>query len=114
MRIALGLSALVLSFVGAGCANETESVEDGPSGRNDELVECSEVWVDGEPIEADYQGCLLDGEPVLPNREVCENEDQLVTFEDEYYAILGEEVVEASTDSAEYAAVVQECSGRTP
>lgn len=112
MRIALGLSVLVLSFAGAGCSNETESVEDGPAGRNDELVDCAEVWVDGEPIEADYQGCLLDGEPVLPNREVCENDDQLVTFEDEYYAILGEEVVEASRDSAEYAAVLQECSGR--
>ncbi len=109
MRIALGLSALVLTFTGVACSDQTENNESGTAGRSDELGECADVWIDGETLDAGYQGCSIDGEPMLPNVVTCESGDQFTTFDDQFFAVLGGEITEAPADSAEYTAALEEC-----
>ncbi len=109
MRIVLGLSALVLAATGVACTDQTESNESGTAGRADELGECADIWVDGEMLDGGYQGCTVDGQPELPSIVTCESGDQFTTYDDRFFAVLGGEIVEASTDSAEYTAAVEEC-----
>ena len=109
MRLALGLSAAVLAL--AGCASDSEGSEESQAGSADDLPECSEVWIDGESLDSEYSGCLVDGQPSLPSFIPCESGDQFVDYEEAYFAVVGGEITEASTDSAEYAAAFEECTG---
>ncbi len=110
MRLTLGLLALVLALTGAACSDQTENNESGSAGRADELGECTDIWIDGEILDAGYQGCTIEGRPMLPNVVTCESGDQFTTFDDEFFAVLGGEITEASADSSEYTAAVEECA----
>lgn len=110
MRIALGLSALVLSFAGAGCSLSNENNDPGTAGRADELGPCEDVWIDGETLDSGYEGCTVEGQSVLPSVITCESGEQLTTYDDTFYALLGGEIVEASS-TAEYDAAYEECTG---
>lgn len=110
MRIALGLSALVLAATGVACSDQTENNESGTAGRADELGECADVWIDGGTLDAGYQGCSVDGQPELPSVVTCESGDQFTTYDDRFFAVLGGEITEASAGSTEYEAAVAECN----
>lgn len=110
MRIALGLSALVLAATGVACSDQTENNESGTAGRADELGECADVWIDGETLDAGYQGCSVDGQPELPSVVTCESGDQFTTYDDRFFAVLGGQITEASAGSTEYEAAVEECN----
>lgn len=109
MRLALGASVLVLAL--AGCASNSEGSEESQAGSADDLPDCSEVWVDGETLDPEYSGCQVDGQPELPSPVQCESGDQLISYDDAFFAAAGGEITEAPTDSSEYAAALEECTG---
>jgi hypothetical protein len=85
-----------------------------------ELPECSEVWVDGKTLPADYEGCVRDGETVEANPQPCgDGPDEFVQYvyvEDDvtypFIAILGEKVIEYVDDeNAPYAKTFDKCGG---
>ncbi len=110
MRRTLGLCALVLALTGVACSDQSENNESGTAGRADELGECADIWIDGETLDAGYQGCTIEGRPMLPNVVTCESGDQFTTFDGQFFGVLGGEITEASADSEEYTAAIEECA----
>ena len=86
-------AALALS----GCAGN-------PFGSDSSLPGCADVWVDGEQLPDDYDGCRLDGQTVEPEVFECVTraDDELVIYRDEskppriWTALRGKEIREAT------------------
>ncbi|HQR26559.1 MAG TPA: hypothetical protein PLP61_05915 [Nocardioides sp.] len=74
------------------------------------LPGCSEVWVDGGTLPADYRGCV-GADDVLEVSEVrkCSSaEGSFVTF-DRFFALAGGPISDAGTESATYQQLYQQC-----
>ncbi|HWL97232.1 MAG TPA: hypothetical protein VNP20_07795 [Nocardioidaceae bacterium] len=92
------------------------SGDDSPDSNNDQVASevpgCSEVWVDGETLPDDYEGCAdEDGGLVAAETTECESGETFTTYEDRFYAVLGGEITEAPSDSPEYQQAHDECTG---
>ena len=58
------------------------------------LPECSTVWVTGEILPEDYQGCTENGHFVEPDIMYCESGQTLAAYQNRYYAALGQVINE--------------------
>lgn len=107
---ALLLGCLVGSQLLTGCG------DDGPiaTPASKSMPDCSEVWVAGKTLPADYAGCVgSDG--VLEASEIkkCSTaKGSFVSFDSDYFAILGGEISDEGTDSAAYNAAYLHCFGQ--
>jgi hypothetical protein len=124
MKNAIAAILLAATVVACGGGDEeptTPSTSETPSETAAaELPECSEVWVDGKTIPADYEGCVRGGETVEANAKPCgDGPEEFVQYqyvEDEitypFVAILGEKVIEYVDDeNAPYAKLFDKCDG---
>lgn len=59
------------------------------------LPECATVWVTGQVLPEDYQGCTENGQFVEPDIMYCESGQSLATYQNRYYAALGQVINEA-------------------
>jgi hypothetical protein len=92
----------------------------GDSGPDDEKVTpqsesmptCSEVWVEGKVLPADYTGCVDEG-GVLQVSQIkdCSSIDgSFTTFHQDFYAVLGQQI-HSDVKSQEYKQAYGVCFG---
>lgn len=91
--------AAVLAMAAAGCGG---SGDDGGQPKADGLVEnsppCDEVWVAGETLPEDYDGCLIQGNEVAVFSPAdCPSGAQYATYADQFYAVPGDTIEESSS-----------------
>ncbi|HNJ77750.1 MAG TPA: hypothetical protein PKX56_00230 [Marmoricola sp.] len=58
------------------------------------LPECDSVWVTGQVLPEDFQGCAVAGVFVEPEIMYCESGQSLATYQNRYYAALGQVINE--------------------
>ena len=108
-RPRLLLTCVALAATLTACADSTPVVT--PKGET--LPACDEVWVAGQTLPGDYEGCS-DDEGVLMVSEVkkCTSIDgSFTTFGARYFAMLGGEVSDAGQTSPEYDQAYTACFG---
>lgn len=96
MKTLIGSSAIALALLGlAGCGDDG-SVQDDPESATD----CSDVWVAGETLPSDYEGCN-DGDTFVVLKTV--GDCELASYEgtEEFYANLGGTISKAVPNLAE-------------
>lgn len=124
MKNAIAAILLAVSLTACGGGGDEPTPTSAPESPTEsaaaELPECSEVWVDGKAIPADYDGCVRDGETVEANAKPCgDGPEEFVQYQyvkDEvtypFIAILGEKVIEYVDDeNAPYAKTFDKCGG---
>ena len=72
---------------------------DGEDDDAAEILPCSKVWVVGEKLPSDYEGCERSGEVVKPRLQKCtEIKGQMAFHDERFYAVLGEDIKEVPGD----------------
>lgn len=118
-RVLLGVVAATLLVLTSGCGasspgGKTDSSPSGTVTPTDQassppatptdsasptnalgLPECATVWVAGQVLPEDYQGCTENGQFVEPDIMYCESGQTLATYQNRYYAALGQVINEA-------------------
>lgn len=86
MRSCVGLAALALVL--AGCS------DDGGEGESSTgLPDCADVWVAGETLPEDYDGCMSDPDTIEAAVVMtCDDGSEFTGFDDRLYAKLGGEI----------------------
>jgi hypothetical protein len=104
----LGWIAPLLALTVAACGGGGEDAES--AGTSGVMPDCSDVWVDGETLPEDYEGCT-DGDTIAAAVTIeCDSGiGTFVTYDDRFHALLGDTVTEASTESDEYAKAYEDC-----
>ncbi|MBJ7358170.1 hypothetical protein [Nocardioides sp.] len=75
---------------------------------------CTDIWVEGAKLPADYKGCLEDQTAVKAKNQYCEFGKKLVTYGDRFWAVRGGLVNDAGgplKDSADYRDDLASCQG---
>ena len=74
------------------------------------LPDCADVWVAGNELPNDYEGCMSDGSIQVSETKKCSaTEGSFVTFSETHFAITGHEVSDAGLSSTEYAEAANAC-----
>lgn len=84
--------ALLTLLVAPACGN-------GQRDLGDAVPECSDVWVAGRTLPADYTGCREFGAVVRPDRFDCPDSDDVAVKFGDYFGILGGEIVGGDPDT---------------
>lgn len=94
---------------GETSASQSSSPTDGGTG----LPACAEVWVAGETLPRDYQGCEQDGAAVKPQKHSCSYGSAIVEFDDTFYAVTGKQINEVPSlaDSDQFHQALSACQG---
>lgn len=108
----------MLTLGGCGTARDTssdptpeptESTSPAPTLRE---PLCADVWVDGQALPKDYEGCSTEDGWVEADARHCESGQVLVTFDDRFYAAKGFRVNDVGgslSASAKYHHAVSSC-----
>lgn len=95
-----------------GCSDSTPD-DDGYSGADwaSEQPRCADLWVEGNVLPDDYQGCIKDdGGLAVANARVCaQGSGDLVSY-DGLFARQGGEVFAGERESPEYLQAYEDCS----
>ena len=119
-RVTPALVAVLL--VVSACGADDDGTAAGPStspsgaesatspGSGVDLPECSQVWVEGEQLPADYEGCLEDGVVLEGVVTDCVGKGQLVQHQDQagattHFALTGRRIQAHSFDGLDEAFV---------
>lgn len=112
MRTRLAICA-ALALLATGCSGDDTGADDSGSAATAEsgTPACSEVWIDGETLPGDYEGCTNDDGSIeaAATLECDSGIGTFATYQDEFFALLGGEITEAPSDSEEYAAAYEDC-----
>lgn len=84
-----------------------------PSKKPVQLPSCEKLWVEGKILPASYRGCEDQYGQVSKSIRGCVNR-KLAQHGDQFYAIVGREVVRATPDrehDADYMSLLEACSG---
>ena len=76
---------------------ESDSTDDASEDPGSSLPECGEVWQAGVRLPTGYKGCAEDGEPVKPDRIRCSFGLVIVTYDDRFYAVPGDQINESES-----------------
>lgn len=112
MNRALIVAAVaVLALSGCGDDDKDDDAGDITSG----VPACSDVWVAGETLPEDYEGCTReDGDLEAAVTLPCTDGTELAGYEDRFWALLGGEIKDAgapdaTADDPEYQADSEAC-----
>lgn len=129
-RVAAALASVVaLAGLLAGCGDETtdDTATDGETSSvtptdtseptsstptpTSTLPACDELWVPGEDLPKPYTGCFDGTADVLPEPLRCSSGQQIVTYDDLYWAVPGAKVQDSSglEDDPDFAAAKRQC-----
>ena len=94
----------------AGSSTSPSGAESAPSPGGVDLPECSQVWVEGEQLPVDYEGCLEDGAVLEGVVTDCVGKGQLVQHQDQagattHFALTGRRIQSHSFDGLDEAFV---------
>lgn len=132
-RVLLGVGALgaALALTGCGSDSEADTSADDPAVTQDSATPtgttdgaaagpngepaCSEVWVPGQDLPVDYQGCMDDtGTLVKPDVVNCSVGNTMILLDPNFYATPGH-IIRAATPDYEndpaYQQVYMVCTG---
>lgn len=75
------------------------------------LPVCSQVWVDGGTLPADYKSCSEDGTEMKPVKRRCGYGGALLEHDGRFYAMKGNEITEAEdlASDADYQQILATC-----
>jgi len=106
-----GVGILVLVALLTACSGGSGDDTPEPSETSAGLPTCSQVWVDGTVLPANYLGCTNEDGTIEGEASVeCESgSGRFVTYQDRFFALAGGQITEASTDSDAYATAYHEC-----
>lgn len=112
MKRTLVAAALLSVLAACGGGDDDVSGEDLADALDD-MPKCSEVWVAGETLPEDYGGCD-DGDTIVAAVSTeCSDGTSLYGFDDRFYALGGEEIVEAAGGSTDtdpaYSKAYEDC-----
>lgn len=106
------IAAVFAALLLAGCSGSDDSSkgDDSKSG-DDAYPSCESVWVDGQTLPKNYEGCTSDPDTIeAPALLECDSGiGQFTSFDDRFFALLGGEITEAGPDSDEYSKAYDEC-----
>lgn len=98
-RAAVLLAALALSLAGCGGGSSSPDTPKA-SGPIETWPDCSEVWVTGQTLPKDYEGCVIKGNEAKPFVGMkCPSGAKYGSYEDRWYAVLGGTVQESAQES---------------
>lgn len=109
------IAALALTATGCSGDDNGDTAEGSqgapaPATAMSEYPACEDVWVDGETLPEDYEGCDNGGTIEAAASIECDSGSGVfVTYQDQFHALLGGEITEAASSSEEYAAAYEEC-----
>jgi len=107
--LVLLLAAVPLLVAGCGDANPADP---GVTPASESMPACGDVWVEGQTLPKDYQGCT-DDKGVLQVSEIkkCTSADgEFTTYGDGFFAMLGEKISQG-TASETYQQAYATCFG---
>lgn len=92
-----------------GCGDDPDEV----TPKSETLPVCDDVWVAGNTLPEDYEGCKdADGVLVVSDVKQCtETDGSFTTFAARYYAMLGGEIHDDGQSSSGYATLYVACLG---
>jgi len=85
----------VALLVASGCSSDdatTQAVDESLSPTERSAPACSDVWRPGKVLKRGYDGCLDSGVVVAPALLACKNGSTFTTYDDRFYAVIGERV----------------------
>lgn len=95
--------------------SQSPSESTSPTGSTDPsgFPECSEVWVDGQDLPADYKACVTDGEVVKPTKRMCGFGRPLLEHDNRFYAMRGKPINDVGdlSTSEDYQQLLASCQG---
>ena len=108
-------AAAVIALTLAGCGGDSDSNSDGEESPDEALAPaCSEVWVAGETLPEDSEGCMNGDTLEAAASFTCEDGSSLFQYGDDFWAFGGQEIheEEGGAASAEaYKAAYDTCQG---
>lgn len=110
MKTTLGALAIILASSLSACGGDDKSDTDAQAELEDTYPLCSEVWVVGNEIDDDYEGCLLDDKDTIQAGVSidCEDGSKFFTHE-EGGNFWTEDGVVATGDEDAYSAAYSAC-----
>lgn len=94
---ATAVAAMVLALAGCGGEKSSDTAAPKASGLVETLPSCAKVWVTGETLGKDYDGCVIKGNQVhvfSPGK--CPSGAEYTDY-DRYYTVVGEAVQESAS-----------------
>jgi hypothetical protein len=99
MRRLVLIPVVLLTF--AGCSSS-----DGDS----DVPSCSSVWKNGATLPSDYDGCMNSKTLEALVTVDCDDGSQLTTYDDRFYAVLGQTIHWGTVKDPAYAKTFMACS----
>ncbi len=102
------VAGVALAALLTGCGRD-----EGPTPVSETLPACDDIWVAGETIPEDYEGCR-DEDGVLQVSEIKEctkSDDRFTTFGEEFYGLLGGAIRDDGLSSPSYDELYAGCFG---
>lgn len=98
-RLALSLGSLALLV--SACGNGDEPSPEAGIDPGETTPACSDVWVDGETLPEDYEGCLENADLIAAAVfSDCADGSQLTSYDGRFYGLLGSEITEVEGEMA--------------
>lgn len=95
---------VALPFLLVGCGGDDDGDAGSYADAVADLPDCSDVWVDGEKLPDDYEGCIDDDTVIASTASECASGDaDLVTYEPDgsgFFTLSDGTIIEAGEDYA--------------
>ena len=102
MRTTLLTSVCAAALLATGCGGNDEPNLSGDVEKMQDAVaamsDCSDVWSAGATLPEDYEGCLNGDTVDVPIYLECSDGSRFTSYQDTYYAFLGDEVGVAKSE----------------
>jgi len=106
-------ACLTMLLAMTACGGDGDGDEGG--GSASDQPDCESVWVEGELLPEDYDGCKEPEDVVADSKTTdCADGSTIATWDDRFYATLGEEVQAVEGDiasDAKYDTFTAACKG---
>jgi len=100
------------TIVAAPSQSITSTARTPPADDDEGTPACSQVWVSGQTLPKNYNGCTNRKMFVAPVTHECTDGSSLTTYDDKFYALLGGPISKAQTEIADdpaYKRVLNSC-----
>lgn len=107
-------AAALLAFTLAGCGDNSDSPESSRDKEENLVPKCADVWVAGETMPKDYEGCMSGDTLEAAASFDCKDGSSLFQYEDDFWAFGGQEIHEEAggvASAAPYKEAYATCQG---